>query len=258
MDSLLEPEDALFAQRALAAPWGDLGRSWTLGVVSLFSKLVLTVLNDFAVAPAELAEFRRHAAERAPQRGLITVCNHTRCGGSGGACGCCCGLLDVPGSTCHTAPAAAPPPRCLQHHGRPAALLCHAARLVLLPGGLAGAGRLPGCAAESARLPASVGVRFVCRQGRAGQGSVPPTTLPARCAWRAGHAPCARLTSPCSALATRAQEHRHLGNRWSLCAQEICYRNPLLGAFFQSGKTLPIQVWAAAAAAGAAGLRLPK
>ena len=28
--------------------------------------------------------------------------------------------------------------------------------------------------------------------------------------------------------------------------QEICYRNTLLGAFFQSGKTLPIQVrWAA-------------
>lgn len=37
-------------------------------------------------------------------------------------------------------------------------------------------------------------------------------------------------------------EHRHLGNRWSLCAKEICYRNVLLGAFFQSGKTLPIQV----------------
>lgn len=79
MDSLLEPEDALFARQALAAPWGERGRSWTLGVVSLWSKLVLTVLNDFSVAPAELAEFRRHTTERAPERGLITVCNHTRC-----------------------------------------------------------------------------------------------------------------------------------------------------------------------------------
>ena len=38
------------------------------------------------------------------------------------------------------------------------------------------------------------------------------------------------------------QEHLHGGNRWSLCAAEICYANALLGAFFQSGKTLPIQV----------------
>lgn len=37
------------------------------------------------------------------------------------------------------------------------------------------------------------------------------------------------------------REHRHHLNRWSLCAQEICYKNALLGQFFQSGKTLPIQ-----------------
>jgi monolysocardiolipin acyltransferase len=36
-------------------------------------------------------------------------------------------------------------------------------------------------------------------------------------------------------------EHRHGRVRWSLCAREICYRNPLLAAFFQSGKTLPIE-----------------
>lgn len=40
------------------------------------------------------------------------------------------------------------------------------------------------------------------------------------------------------------QEHVHGGNRWALCAQEICYRTRLLGQFFQSGKTLPIRVGA--------------
>lgn len=50
-------------------------------------------------------------------------------------------------------------------------------------------------------------------------------------------------------------EHRHAGNRWSLCAKEICYRNPLLGAFFQSGKTLPIEVGPALAGRLLASLR---
>lgn len=36
-------------------------------------------------------------------------------------------------------------------------------------------------------------------------------------------------------------EHRHGRVRWSLCARELCYRNPLLAAFFASGKTLPIE-----------------
>lgn len=36
-------------------------------------------------------------------------------------------------------------------------------------------------------------------------------------------------------------EHLHKNVRWSLCAREICYSNPLLGQFFQSGKTLPIE-----------------
>lgn len=36
-------------------------------------------------------------------------------------------------------------------------------------------------------------------------------------------------------------EHVHGKVRWSLCARELCYSNPLLGQFFQSGKTLPIE-----------------
>ena len=79
MDSLLEPEDALFAQRALAAPWGELGRSWTLGVVSLLSKFWLHVLNDFRVEEG-LDTFYQHTMAREEGQGLITVCNHTRCG----------------------------------------------------------------------------------------------------------------------------------------------------------------------------------
>ncbi len=77
MDSLLEPEDALFAQRALAAPWGELGRSWTLGLVSLLSKFWLHVLNDFRVEEG-LDTFYQHTMAREEGRGLITVCNHTR------------------------------------------------------------------------------------------------------------------------------------------------------------------------------------
>lgn len=36
-------------------------------------------------------------------------------------------------------------------------------------------------------------------------------------------------------------EHMHNRNRWALCAKELCYKNLLLGKFFQSGKTLPIE-----------------
>lgn len=36
-------------------------------------------------------------------------------------------------------------------------------------------------------------------------------------------------------------EHQHHGIRWALCAREICYINPFLGQFFQSGKTLAIE-----------------
>jgi monolysocardiolipin acyltransferase len=36
-------------------------------------------------------------------------------------------------------------------------------------------------------------------------------------------------------------DHLHGRVRWSLCARELCYRNPALAAFFKSGKTLPIE-----------------
>lgn len=130
MDGLVDVEDA-FSQQALSAPWGELGRSATLGLVSLFSKLVVTVLNSFSVDG--LDAFHRHVMSRQPGVGLITVCNHTS-------------TADDP------------------------MLFC-------------------------SMLPASFFFR----------------------------------------------EHRHHLNRWSLCAQEICYKNALLGQFFQSGKTLPIQ-----------------
>ena len=124
MDSLLEPEDALFAQRALAAPWGQVGRSWTLGLVSLLSKLWLTVLNDFRVEEG-LDAFYQHTMAREEGRGLITVCNHTRRGrrGAGGAGACapaaaaafakscsppccrCCSTADDPAVFCAMLPA---------------------------------------------------------------------------------------------------------------------------------------------------------
>ncbi|PSC70805.1 phosphate acyltransferase [Micractinium conductrix] len=130
MDGLVDVEDH-FAQQALQAPWGEVGRSATLGVVSLFSKLVLSVLNSFSVEGVDT--FLQHTTAREEGRGLITVCNHTS-------------TVDDPMVFCNL-------------------------------------------------LPASF---FF-------------------------------------------SEHRHSGNRWSLCAKELCYCNPLLGAFFQSGKTLPIE-----------------
>jgi monolysocardiolipin acyltransferase len=30
------------------------------------------------------------------------------------------------------------------------------------------------------------------------------------------------------------------GNRWTLCAKEVCFTNELLRQFFANGKTLPI------------------
>lgn len=36
-------------------------------------------------------------------------------------------------------------------------------------------------------------------------------------------------------------EHHHKGNRWTLCAREMCYRNAFLSQFFKSGKTLPVE-----------------
>jgi monolysocardiolipin acyltransferase len=130
MDSLLEPEDQL-REKYLSAPWGDLGRSATLGIVSLFSKFLLRVLNTTNVN--NLPTFHDHVLNRPENVGLITVSNHTS-------------TLDDP--------------------------------MIL----------------------------------------------------------CAML--PWTFFFT---DHVHGKVRWSLCARELCYSNWLLGQFFQSGKTLPIE-----------------
>ena len=65
MDSLLDVEDRLFSQQALSAPWGELGRSATLGVVSLLGKLTLTGLNRLHVAEGRDA-FLQHTLRREP------------------------------------------------------------------------------------------------------------------------------------------------------------------------------------------------
>ncbi len=36
-------------------------------------------------------------------------------------------------------------------------------------------------------------------------------------------------------------EHVHERVRWSICAREMCYKSKLLGQFFKSGKTLPVE-----------------
>lgn len=36
-------------------------------------------------------------------------------------------------------------------------------------------------------------------------------------------------------------EHWHRRVRWSICAREMCYSNPLFAQFFKSGKTLPVE-----------------
>lgn len=75
MDSLIEPEEEL-AKKYLKAPWGELGRSATLGIVSLVSKFVLQVMNTFV--SDGLNEFRATVLDRPEGVGLITVSNHTR------------------------------------------------------------------------------------------------------------------------------------------------------------------------------------
>lgn len=131
MDSLLEPEDQLFRQY-LTSPWGEYGRSATLGIVSLASKVVLNVFNSTKVID-DSDTFLGIVYHRTKHQGLITVSNHTS-------------TIDDP---------------------------------------------------------------FIFS-----------------------------AITPWSFFYT---EHNHRRNRWSLCAKEICYKNRLLGNFFQSGKTLPIE-----------------
>lgn len=58
------------------APWGDLGRNFTLGLVSIGSKFVLNVLNTTKIYNVEGIE--EIATNRPSGTGLLTVCNHTR------------------------------------------------------------------------------------------------------------------------------------------------------------------------------------
>lgn len=76
MDSLIEPDDLSSQEELLRAPWGELGRSLTLGVVAGLSKLVLNVFNTLTTENEE--RFLEHVLHRDPDVGLITVSNHTR------------------------------------------------------------------------------------------------------------------------------------------------------------------------------------
>ncbi|GMH43675.1 hypothetical protein BSKO_11597 [Bryopsis sp. KO-2023] len=71
MDSVVDPDIPDYT----AIPWGKTGRTITLGLVSLFSKAVLHVMNSTTF----VNEARMHElAMRRPEGvGLITVCNHT-------------------------------------------------------------------------------------------------------------------------------------------------------------------------------------
>jgi len=75
MDSLVEPEETL-GQEYLRAPWGELGRSATLGVVALVGKFVLIMMNSTSVE--NIDRFKKEVLEREEGIGLITVSNHTR------------------------------------------------------------------------------------------------------------------------------------------------------------------------------------
>mmetsp|Transcript_23392 Transcript_23392/g.64909 ORF Transcript_23392/g.64909 Transcript_23392/m.64909 type:complete len:282 (-) Transcript_23392:199-1044(-) len=56
-------------------PWGEIGRSFTLGVVSLFSKTLLNVANATEIHNEE--RIKQYITERDRGSGLLTVCNHT-------------------------------------------------------------------------------------------------------------------------------------------------------------------------------------
>jgi len=73
MDALLEdvPQEAF---QTMECPWGSAGRSITLGLVSGFAKLTLTLLNKFEVVNYE--QFRQALDHRPKGTGLITIANH--------------------------------------------------------------------------------------------------------------------------------------------------------------------------------------
>lgn len=74
MDAICEPDP--FHGVPIDAPWGKLGRDFTLAFVSIGSKFVLNVLNTTRITNPERIE--KAASERPPGTGLLTVCNHTR------------------------------------------------------------------------------------------------------------------------------------------------------------------------------------
>ncbi|KAK9837621.1 hypothetical protein WJX74_001596 [Apatococcus lobatus] len=72
MDSLVEPED--LRDPVTQPPWGQIGRNFTLGMVSLAGKFVLQVCNRMDIKDhARLTQLVMH---RPPGTGLITVSNH--------------------------------------------------------------------------------------------------------------------------------------------------------------------------------------
>lgn len=72
MDSVVDLESTDFSE----IPWGTFGRTVTLGVVSLFGKAVLNVMNTTNVINREA--MHDAAMHRPSGVGLITVSNHTR------------------------------------------------------------------------------------------------------------------------------------------------------------------------------------
>lgn len=75
MDATVDVSDLEFTE----APWGELGRSATLAAVSLVSKFILKVMNDFRTENNDT--FLELITQRPEGVGLITVSNHTRSGG---------------------------------------------------------------------------------------------------------------------------------------------------------------------------------
>lgn len=129
MDVLFEHDE--LSKEYLEAPWGEWGRSLTLGVVSMVGKCVLHVMNRSEFDRVEV--LKDAVMDRERDLGLITVSNHTS-------------TLDDP-----------------------------------------------------------------------------------------------MLFSAMFPLSFFFSEHRHRRVRWSICAREVCYSNTVLGQFFKSGKTLPIE-----------------
>ncbi len=74
MDTLADVED--LNDPVTLPPWGQIGRNFTLGVVSLAGKFVLQVCNRMEITNhSRLTEL---VVNRPPSVGLITVSNHAR------------------------------------------------------------------------------------------------------------------------------------------------------------------------------------